>query len=205
MALLVEQSHTKLAKSLHWTFIILYVYGIFKQVNDLQELEDKGILIFEIIFASIFLAIVILRYSYMRRFKTFLGARNPVHIVHYYLARSVHKAMYACFILLPLTGLIIAGLYTRGYTVNATPDEEQTIMDVVLDLHGAVADLSYILIFIHIAAAVFSRLKGEGVWSSMVPVLKENKPTNNQFIKKMADFEEKIYDKVASIFSTKKK
>ena len=205
MALLVEQSHTKLAKSLHWTFIILYVYGIFKQVNDLQELEDKGILIFEIIFASIFLAIVILRYSYMRRFKTFLGARNPVHIVHYYLARSVHKAMYACFILLPLTGLIIAGLYTQGYTVNATPDEEQTIMDVVLDLHGAVADLSYILIFIHIAAAVYSRVKGEGVWSSMVPVLKENKPTNNQFIKKMADFEEKIYDKVASTFSIKKK
>ena len=205
MALLVEQSHTKLAKSLHWTFIILYVYGIFKQVNDLQELEDKGILIFEIIFASIFLAIVILRYSYMRRFKTFLGARNPVHIVHYYLARSVHKAMYACFILLPLTGLIIAGLYTQGFTVNATPDEEQTMMDVVLDLHGAVADLSYILIFIHIAAAVYSRVKGEGVWSSMVPVLKENKPTNNQFIKKMADFEDKIYDKVASIFSTKKK
>ena len=205
MALLVEQSHTKLAKSLHWTFIILYVYGIFKQVNDLQELEDKGILIFEIIFASIFLAIVILRYSYMRRFKTFLGARNPVHIVHYYLARSVHKAMYACFILLPLTGLIIAGLYTQGFTVNATPDEEQTMMDVVLDLHGAVADLSYILIFIHIAAAVYSRVKGEGVWSSMVPVLKENKPTNNQFIKKMADFEDKIYDKVASIFSAKKK
>ena len=205
MALLVEQSHTKLAKSLHWTFIILYVYGIFKQVNDLQELEDKGLLVFEIIFASIFLAIVLLRYSYMRRFKTFLGARNPVHIVHYYLARSVHKAMYACFILLPLTGLIIAGLYTQGYTVNATPDEEQTIMDVVLDLHGAVADLSYILIFIHIAAAVYSRLKGEGVWSSMVPVLKENKPTNNQFIKKIADFEDKIYDKVSSIFSTKKK
>ena len=205
MALLVEQSHTKLAKSLHWTFIILYVYGIFKQVNDLQELEDKELLFFEIIFASIFLAIVILRYSYMRRFKTFLGARKPVHIVHYYLARSVHRAMYACFILLPLTGLIIAGLYTQGYTVNATPDEEQTIMDVVLDLHGAVADLSYILIFIHIAAAVYSRLKGEGVWSSMVPVLKENKPTNNQFIKKMADFEDKIYDKVASILSTKKK
>lgn len=205
MALLVEQSHTKLAKSLHWTFIILYVYGIFKQVNDLQELEDKELLFFEIIFASIFLAIVILRYSYMRRFKTFLGARKPVHIVHYYLARSVHRAMYACFILLPLTGLIIAGLYTQGYTVNATPDEEQTIMDVVLDLHGAVADLSYILIFIHIVAAVYSRLKGEGVWSSMVPVLKENKPTNNQFIKKMADFEDKIYDKVASILSTKKK
>ena len=107
------KSHTTTAKFIHWLFIVLYVYGIFKQVNQLEDLEDNQLLLFEIIFASIFLIIVILRYSYMRRFKTFLGAREPVHIVHYYFARSVHKAMYACFILLPLTGLIIAGLYIK--------------------------------------------------------------------------------------------
>ncbi len=141
----------------------------------------------------------------MRRFKTFLGAREPVHIVHYYLARSVHKAMYACFILLPLTGLMIAGLYSQGYTVNATPDEDQTIIDFVLDLHGAVADLSYMLILVHIAAAIYSRLKGEGVWSSMVPILKENKPTDNKIIQKISSVEEKIYDKVQTFFSSDKK
>ena len=203
--LFVTNSHTMVAKLFHWSFIILYVYGIFKQVNALEDLEDKELLIFEIIFASIFLIIVILRYSYMRRFKTFLGAREPVHIVHYYLARSVHKAMYVCFILLPLTGLMIAGLYSQGYTVNATPDEDQTIMDFVLDLHGAVADLSYMLILVHIAAAIYSRLKGEGVWSSMVPILKENKPTDNKIIQKISSVEEKIYDKVQTFFSSDKK
>ena len=201
--MVVQNSHTLLARSIHWSFILLYVYGIFKQVNELDELEDTNLLLFEIVFATIFLVIVILRYSYMRRFKTFLGAREPVHIVHYYFARTVHRAMYACFILLPLTGLMIAGLYSQGYTVNATPDEEQTVMDVVLDLHGAVADLSYMLIFLHIGAAIYSRIKGEGVWSSMVPILKEDKPSENEIVKKIASIEEQVYDKIGSLFSRK--
>ena len=201
--MVVQNSHTLLARSIHWSFILLYVYGIFKQVNELDELEDTNLLLFEIVFATIFLVIVILRYSYVSRFKTLLGAREPVHIVHYYFARTVHKAMYACFILLPLTGLMIAGLYSQGYTVNATPDEEQTIMDLVLDLHGAVADLSYMLIFLHIGAAIYSRIKGEGVWSSMVPILKEHKPSENEIVKKIASIEEQVYDKIQSLFSRK--
>ena len=201
--MVVQNSHTLLARSIHWSFILLYVYGIFKQVNELDELEDTNLLLFEIVFATIFLVIVILRYSYMSRFKTLLGAREPVHIVHYYFARTVHKAMYACFILLPLTGLMIAGLYSQGYTVNATPDEEQTIMDLVLDLHGAVADLSYMLIFLHIGAAIYSRIKGEGVWSSMVPILKEDKPSENEIVKKIASIEEQAYNKIKSLFSRK--
>jgi len=200
----VPESHTLLARSIHWSFILLYLYGIFKQVNELEELEDTNLLLFEIIFASIFLIIVILRYSYMRRFKTFLGAQEPVHIVHYYFARTVHRAMYACFILLPLTGLMIAGLYSQGYTVNATPDEEQTVMDVVLDLHGAVADLSYMLIFLHIGAAIYSRIKGEGFWSSIVPILNDVKPSENEMVKNIASIEEKMYDKVESLFSRDK-
>ena len=201
----MQKSHTPLAKVIHWLFVILYVYGIFKQVNELEDLEDPGLLIFEVIFASFFLLIVLIRYFYMRRFETFLGAREPVHIVHYYFARTVHKAMYACFILLPLTGLMIAGLYNQGYTVNATPDEEQTVMDLVLDLHGAVADLSYMLIFLHIGAAIYSRIKGEGVWSSMVPILNKEKPTTNKMITKISSFENKIYDKVQGYFTSNKK
>ncbi|OUV39460.1 MAG: cytochrome b/b6 domain-containing protein [Methanobacteriota archaeon] len=196
-------SHTKLAKFIHWTFILLYLYGIVKQVNELEDLEDNQLLLFEIAFATMFLIIVILRYSYMRRFKTFQGATEPVHIVHYYFARIVHRAMYACFILLPLTGLIIAGLYSQGYTVNATPDEEQTIMDVVLDLHGAVADLSYMLILLHIAAAIYSRIKGEGVWSSMVPVLKEAGPSQNKIVQRIAEYENMAYEKISDLFSSK--
>ena len=196
-------SHTKLAKFIHWTFILLYLYGIVKQVNELEDLEDNQLLLFEIAFATVFLIIVIFRYSYMRRFKTFQGATEPVHIVHYYFARIVHRAMYACFILLPLTGLIIAGLYTQGYTENATPDEEQTIMDIVLDLHGAVADLSYMLIILHIAAAIYSRIKGEGVWSSMVPVLKETGRSENKIVQRIAEYENMAYEKISDLFSSK--
>ena len=196
-------SHTKFAKFIHWTFILLYLYGIVKQVNELEDLEENQLLLFEIAFATVFLIIVILRYSYMRRFKTFQGATEPVHIVHYYFARIVHRAMYACFILLPLTGLIIAGLYTQGYTENATPDEEQTIMDIVLDLHGAVADLSYMLIILHIAAAIYSRIKGEGVWSSMVPVLKETGRSENKIVQRIAEYENMAYEKISDLFSSK--
>ena len=196
-------SHTKFAKFIHWTFILLYLYGIVKQVNELEDLEENQLLLFEIAFATVFLIIVILRYSYMRRFKTFQGATEPVHIVHYYFARIVHRAMYACFILLPLTGLIIAGLYTQGYNENATPDEEQTIMDIVLDLHGAVADLSYMLIILHIAAAIYSRIKGEGVWSSMVPVLKETGRSQNKTVQRIAEYENMAYEKISDLFSSK--
>ena len=190
--------HTLLAKIIHWTFIPLYVYGIIKQVNDISELEDSEMLIFEVIFATFFLLIVILRFTYMRRFKTIQGAGEHVHIIHYYFARIVHRAMYACLILLPLTGLIIAGLYNQGYT-----DEEQIILDIPLVLHATAADLSYALIALHISAAIYSRIKGEGVWSSMVPMLKESGSTDNEIVKKIAGFENKIYDKISNLISSK--
>jgi len=193
------KSHTTTAKFIHWLFIVLYVYGIFKQVNQLEDLEDNQLLLFEIIFASIFLIIVILRYSYMRRFKTFLGAREPVHIVHYYFARSLHKAMYFIFILLPLSGLLIAALYTKGYQ-----NEDELVMEAALGLHSFAAVASAVLILVHIAAAIYSRLKGEGVWSSMVPILKEKKASTNSTIKKISEFEEQIYDKIEKIFTSKK-
>ena len=196
----VQKSHTLLARSIHWSFILLYVYGIFKQVNELEELEDTNLLLFEIVFATVFLVIVILRYSYMSRFKTFLGAREPVHIVHYYFARSVHKAMYAVFILLPLSGLMIAALYTKGYQ-----DEDGLLIGAALGIHEFAAVASYVLTATHIAAAIYSRIKGEGVWSSMVPILKEDKPSENETVKKIAEIEEQFYDKVQSLLTRESK
>ena len=194
----MQQSHTRLAKAVHWSFILLYVYGIFKQVGELDELEDNHLFLIEVSFAIIFLVIVLLRYSYMRRFKTFLGAREPVHIIHYYFARTVHKAMYAVFILLPLSGLMIAALYAKGYQ-----DEDGLLMGATLGIHEFAATASYVLIATHIAAAIYSRIKGEGVWSSMVPILKEDKPSENELVKKIAAIEEQVYDKIESLFSKK--
>ena len=76
----MENSHTRLAKTIHWTFSILYAYGIFKQVEDLEELEDASLLNFEIFFAIVFLVIVMLRFFYMKDAKTLLGAHEEMHL-----------------------------------------------------------------------------------------------------------------------------
>ena len=194
------KNHTILAKFIHWSFILLYAYGIFKQVDDLEDLEDNGLLILEVSFASVFLLIVIMRYFYMRSAETFQGANVPVHKVHTFFAKTVHLSMYFTLVMLPLTGLLIAGLYTQGHT-----DEDGLVISIVLTAHEFSAVLSYILIATHVSAAIYSRIKGEGVWSSMVPILKEEKPTSNELVLKIAALEEKIYDKVETFFTPSKK
>ncbi|RAH08052.1 MAG: cytochrome b/b6 domain-containing protein [Euryarchaeota archaeon TMED85] len=194
----MEKSHTNLAKIIHWGFIILYVYGILKQIDDLSQLEDTGLLIFEVIFASVFLLIVLIRYFYMSRFETFLGANEPVPVMHKFLAKTIHTSMYLCLILLPLTGLMIAGLFTQEI-------KDGPLIDVVVGLHGFSADLSYLLIAIHVVAALYSRIKGEGVWSSMVPLWKEKEPSNHEIIKKISFAEKEFFKKIEGIFSPKNK
>ena len=193
----MQESHTFLAKIIHWTFIPLYAYGIFKQVDDIEALEDQALLIFETIFASIFLLIVILRFTYMRRFKTFQGATHAPHRIHTFIAKSVHRGMYAALILLPLSGLTIAALYSQD--IKSGP-----LQDGTLAIHGFAATLSYLMIATHVSAAIYSRVKGEGVWSSMVPILKENGPTTNPIVEKIIRFEHTIYDKLDDLIFTEK-
>ena len=190
--------HTLLGKVFHWGFVLLYAYGIFKQIDDLSELEDAALLTFEIIFASVFLVLVVIRYGYMRRFETFQGSVVPVHRYHKRFARLMHVAMYLCLVLLPLTGLAIAGLYTQGI------GEEELPMDAAIVLHGFSADLSYVLIAVHVVAALYSRIKGEGVWTSMVPVFTESGPSTNEYVSKATALEHKALQKVESFIASRK-
>ena len=64
--------------------------------------------------------------------------------------------------MLPTTGLLIAVLFNLGIGG----------IDFAVALHEFSALLSYVLIAMHIGAAFYSKLKGEGVWSGMVPVWK---------------------------------
>ena len=191
--------HTFLGKSLHWGFVLLYAYGIFKQIDDLSQLEDAALLRFEIIFASVFLLLVVIRYGYMRRFETFQGSVVPIHRYHKRFARLMHVAMYLCLILLPVTGLAIAWLHTQGI------GEDQLAMDVAIGLHGFSADLSYVLIAIHLVAALYSRIKGEGVWTSMVPVFTESGRSNNEYVVKLEAMEHEVLRKVEEFIVSRKK
>ena len=183
-------SHTTLAKFIHWTFTLLYAYGIFKQVDDLTQLEDASLLNFEIMFATIFLIIVLIRYFYMKDTPTLLGAHEDVPKGHLFIAKTVHRLVYFSLIMLPTTGLLIAGLFNLGMGG----------VEIAIALHEFSAFLSYLVIALHVGASLYSRLKGEGLWNAMVPVWKESGKNNSNLLSKLEAIEEKIYKKVEDKF-----
>ena len=46
-----KTEHSLLAKTFHWGFVILFGYGIYKQIDNINQLEDISLLKSEIIFA----------------------------------------------------------------------------------------------------------------------------------------------------------
>ena len=183
-------SHTTLAKFIHWSFTLLYTYGIFKQVDDLNELEDASLLNFEILFATIFLILVLVRYFYMKDAPTLLGAHEDLSRGHLFIAKTVHRLVYFCLIMLPTTGLLIAGLFNLGMGG----------IELAIALHEFSAFLSYVVIALHVGASLYSRIKGEGLWNAMVPVWKESGKNNSNLLSKLEAIEEKIYKKVEDKF-----
>ena len=183
-------SHTTLAKFIHWAFTLLYAYGIFKQVDDLSELEEASLLNFEILFATIFLIIVLIRYFYMKDTPALLGAHEDVPKGHLFIAKTVHRLVYFSLIMLPTTGLLIAGLFNLGMRG----------VDVAIALHEFSAFLSYIVIALHVGASLYSRFKGEGMWNAMVPIWKETGKNDSNLIKKLEEIEKKVYEKVEDKF-----
>ncbi len=183
-------SHTPLAKIIHWSFTLLYAYGIFKQVDDLSELEDASLLNFEILFAIIFLILVLVRYFYMKDTPPLLGANEEIPRGHLFIAKTVHRLVYFSLIMLPLTGLIIAGIFNLGIRG----------LEIAITVHEFSAFLSYVVITLHVGASLYSRFKGEGMWNAMVPVLKETGKNKSDLISKLEKIENKIYEKIEKDF-----
>ena len=65
---LAEQrhQHSLLAKALHWFFVILFGYGVYKQIENKEQLNDLELLKSEIFFALIFLIFILFRLIYMK-------------------------------------------------------------------------------------------------------------------------------------------
>ena len=156
-----------LAKTFHWGGVALFAYGIFKQVEgDVGQLEDKSLLYLEVVFASLFLAVLAVRFIYMSKTQT--SALPPeTSKLQRQTARLVHLGMYASLASIAITGLAIAGLFAIGF-------KSGLIIDLVIELHGVVVTASYWLIAIHIIAAIYHRFLGDGVWTAMVPFWKES-------------------------------
>ena len=166
MSLYKNNSHySKIAKLFHWGFVILFVYGISKQVEDINQLEDALFFRFEIIFALIFLILLIIRFIYMKTTQqSSLPKKTPK--VQKLIAKIIHNGMYLLLTLTILSGLIIGLLYWLGFT-------DDYLVNTIIFIHELIINLLYYFILIHILAAIHHRLKNDGVWSSMVPFFKE--------------------------------
>jgi cytochrome b561 len=74
--------------------------------------------------------------------------------------------MYTTLASTAITGLLIGLFYWLGF-------KEGLLINLLTVIHSFVVNALYWLIGIHIVAAIYHRLKKDGVWSSMVPFLKE--------------------------------
>ena len=102
------------ARFLHWCFVIIFAYGIYKQVDDINQLEDISFFRTEIIFASVFLLFLIFRFFYMTKTqKTSIPEDTPKS--QKFAAKIVHLSMYICLAGIAISGLLIGYFFSLGF------------------------------------------------------------------------------------------
>ncbi len=160
-----NKNYSKIAKFLHWGFVVLFIYGVAKQVDNIEQLEDLSFLKFEIIFALIFFILLVFRFIYM---KTTQNSSIPAEAseLQKLIAKFVHNSMYFLLAGTVLSGLFIGYLYWLGI-------KDGLLISISITVHELIINILYFFIGIHIFAAIYHRLKKDGVWNSMVPFLKE--------------------------------
>ena len=157
--------HSFLAKSLHWLSVFMFGYGVFKQIENKEQLNDIGLLKSEMLFAIIFLAFVMFRFVYMKRnYRTSLPLKTPT--VHRAVAKAIHSLMYVTLSGIAISGLGIGFLFWLGY-------QNSYLIDFTIRVHELFFLIIVWLISAHVMAAVYHRIRHDFVWSSMVPFLKE--------------------------------
>ena len=157
--------HSLLAKSLHWVFVLMFGYGVFKQIQSKEQLNDVWLLRSEVIFALIFLSFIVFRFNYMnKKYKSSLPSETPA--IHPLAAKIVPISMYETLSRIAISGLVIAFLFWLGYKNSSLI--EFTIWGRQLFFSTVIW-----LIPLHVSAAIYHRTRYDFVWSSMVPSLKE--------------------------------
>ena len=155
------------AKVVHWGFLGVFIYALTKQLDEVEELEDAVLLQNEMVFATIFLVLLIARFIYIRMTQsTSLPSETPKHIMR--LAKTVHGLMYVSLAGIAVSGLWIGNMYGAGTKSGA-------MMDTALLLHEICVNSTYFLILAHVVGAIYHRRERDGIWDAMVPFWKESK------------------------------
>ena len=160
-----KKQYSLFAKFWHWGFVLLFIYGVAKQVDEIEQLEDQFYFQFEVVFALLFLFLLTIRFVYMSKTqKTSLP--DDTSKIQKIAARTVHLGMYTTLAGTAITGLSIGLFYWLGF-------RQGLFIDFLTAIHSFVVNTVYWLVGIHIVAAIYHRLKNDGVWNSMVPFFRE--------------------------------
>jgi len=160
-----KKQYSLFAKFWHWGFVLLFIYGVAKQVNEIEQLEDQSFFQFEIIFALLFLFLLAIRFVYMSKTQE-TSLPDDTSKIQKIAARTVHLGMYTTLAGTAITGLSIGLFYWLGF-------RQGLFIDFLTAIHSFVVNIVYWLVGIHIVAAIYHRLKKDGVWNSMVPFFRE--------------------------------
>ena len=160
-----KKQYSLFAKFWHWGFVLLFIYGVAKQVDEIEQLEDQFFFQFEIVFALLFLFLLAIRFVYMSKTQE-TSLPDDTSIIQKIAARTVHLGMYTTLAGTAITGLSIGLFYWLGF-------RQGLFIDFLTAIHSFVVNTVYWLVGIHIVAAIYHRLKKDGVWNSMVPFFKE--------------------------------
>ena len=164
---IAKPSYTLTAKIFHWSFVILFAYGISKQIDNIDQLEDLALLKFEIGFAFLFILFLVARFVYMKRTqKSSLPPDTPM--VQKALAKAVHYGMYIGMISIALSGLVVGCLYWLGL-------KSGIIIETIIGWHEVSVSIVYWLVGLHLIGAIYHRFKNDGVWESMTLSLNREK------------------------------
>ena len=164
---ITKPSYTLTAKIFHWSFVVLFAYGISKQIDNINQLEDLALLKFEIAFALLFILFLMARFVYMKRTqKSSLPPDTPA--MQRALAKAVHFGMYIGMVSIALSGLVIGCLYWLGL-------KSGIIIETIIGWHEVSVSIVYWLVGLHLIGAIYHRFKNDGVWESMTPSLKREK------------------------------
>lgn len=157
--------HSRTAQFFHWGFLVLFLVALVKQIDEVEELEDFALLQYEIVFATIFLLVLLVRFIYMRVTRP-TALPDTIEPKIRYLARAVHIGMYLSLSLIAVTGLAIGVLFWQGQKTG-------TVLEFTLITHELFVIATYWLIGAHVLGALYHRRLGDGIWDSMVPFLPE--------------------------------
>ncbi len=157
-------SHGRIARLFHWGTALVLGYGYVQNGDVTNALASAEAMRIEVLFGALVAALFAGRYFWMRR----VGhTRLPVSAPKWeaWASRVAHRAIYVG----------VAGIVLSGWAIAVVANGDPALLELVSDIHIVIANLTGLLIIVHILAAFWHKIvRKDGVFESMVGRFRPN-------------------------------